>query len=469
MTIAQMREWELATWSTGVAEGDVIERVGNRVATRAAQMFPGSKPILVLGGKGHNGEDALAAAKVLSDRDIPVVSLLVGDPAKALVELSPTNLKKHSLIIDGLFGIGINRPLNEGWRNLIERINESHVPVLSIDSPSGLNADSGEIHGAAIRATVTLTVGAPKPGLLLPHATEWVGRLEVASNVGFVPCPFHTELNWTEARDFGQFPPARAVATHKGTYGHVVIYAGSRGYHGAAVLAAGGALRAQPGLVTLFTPENVYLPVASQLQQAMVHPWTGTEELPTSASAIVCGPGLAAEDFPNQLKNEIAAMWRDSPLPVIVDASALEWLPKSRIRSEALRVITPHPGEAGRLLQQPTDRVQQDRLTALRELSKTYGDCWIVLKGHQTLVGRSTGDVFVNSSGNPYLAQGGSGDVLAGFLGGLLAQKAMQTDPARTIRYAVWQHGATADELTRTKPNWTVAELVAELNSPRLG
>jgi NAD(P)H-hydrate epimerase len=132
-----------------------------------------------------------------------------------------------------------------------------------------------------------------------------------------------------------------------------------------------------------------------------------------------------------------------------------------------VRVLTPHPGEAARLLNWPTAKVQANRLAALRELSKRYSHCWIVLKGHETLIGRDEGDVFVNSSGNPYLAQGGSGDLLGGFIAGLLAQPPLQADVARTLTYAVWQHGAAADQLQNRRTNWTVEDLADELGRAR--
>jgi len=155
--------------------------------------------------------------------------------------------------------------------------------------------------------------------------------------------------------------------------------------------------------------------------------------------------------------------WRDALLPVVVDASALDWLPMDPVPKNALRVMTPHPGEAARLLRSTPQQVQANRLNALRNVSRRHGHAWVVLKGHQTLVGRSSGEVFVNSSGNPYLAQGGSGDVLAGYLAGLLAQPDLRADVFKTIRYAVWQHGAAADRLRETRPNWVVEELVEEL------
>jgi NAD(P)H-hydrate repair Nnr-like enzyme with NAD(P)H-hydrate dehydratase domain len=148
---------------------------------------------------------------------------------------------------------------------------------------------------------------------------------------------------------------------------------------------------------------------------------------------------------------------------MVVDASALAWLQQGAVRENAIRVITPHPGEAAHLLETTSAQVQSNRAESLRELSRRFGNCWVVLKGHQTLVGRSEGELFVNSSGNPYLAQGGSGDVLSGFLAGFLAQRALQTDALKTIRFAVWQHGAAADRLEIEKPNWVVEDLVAAL------
>ena len=158
-------------------------------------------------------------------------------------------------------------------------------------------------------------------------------------------------------------------------------------------------------------------------------------------------------------------LWRDSFLPVVVDASALDWLPLDPVPRNALRVITPHPGEAARLLRTTPQQVQANRLNALRNISRRFGNAWVVLKGHQTLIGRSSGDVYVNSSGNPHLAQGGSGDVLAGYLAGLLAQPDLRADPLKTIRYAVWQHGAAADALQATRANWVVEDLVKAMGA----
>src|SRR5262249_24099663 len=152
---------------------------------------------------------------------------------------------------------------------------------------------------------------------------------------------------------------------------------------------------------------------------------------------------------------------------VVVDASALDWLEPQSAPAPATRVITPHPGEAARLLGTTAAAVQTNRVNALRELSKIFGGAWVVLKGHQTLCGRETGNIFVNGSGHALLAQGGSGDLLAGFIAGLLAQPALQSDMEKTLRYAVWQHGAAADKLSNVRPNWTVEDLAAELGNAR--
>jgi ADP-dependent NAD(P)H-hydrate dehydratase / NAD(P)H-hydrate epimerase len=453
-----MRDWEQATWAAGQQEAEVIHRVGRCVAHRALQLTHAGDTILILAGKGHNGDDARCAREHLPDRRIEVFD--VTDSAADLAKLDTLLASRPALVVDGLFGIGLDRPLGPGWVSVIARVNAACLPVLAVDVPSGLNADTGEPQGAAITATVTLAVGAPKTGLLQEMAWPFVGRLEVAADVGLAPCPSQSELQWTLPEDFRGFPPTRMAAAHKGHFGHLAIVAGSLGYHGAAVLAARGAQRAQPGLITIHTLEAVYHTVAPQLQSVMVSPWIVQTKLTGSHDSILLGPGLAAADMPDQMKILTRNLWRDLFLPVVADASALDWLPLDPLPRNAVRVITPHPGEAARLLRATPQQVQANRLNALRNVSRRFGNCWVVLKGHQTLIGRTTGEVYVNSSGNPHMAQGGSGDVLAGYLAGLLAQPDLRADVLKTIRYAVWQHGAAADLLQTMRPNWVVEDLV---------
>jgi NAD(P)H-hydrate epimerase len=461
ITVEQMREWEKATWATGQTEAKVIRRVGLAVARLAVQLTRPSELILILAGKGHNGDDARAAREHMPERRVDLLE--VADPAAGISKLEALLSLRPALVVDGLFGIGINRPLSPAWVGFINRINEARLKVLAVDVPSGLDASNGEPQGAAVQASVTLTVGAPKLGMLSAAAQDFVGRLEVTDDVGLVKRSFTTELHWTLRSDFDGFPPMRTVTGHKGSYGHLVILSGSIGYHGASVLASRGAQRAQPGLVTLYTSESVYQVVAAQLQAVMVSPWRPGSELPETCSAILIGPGLAAADVPQQLKNMVVDLWRDYCGPVVVDASALAWLAAENTARPGLRVVTPHPGEAARMLGTDSKHVQSDRLKALRELSRRFSNTWVILKGHETLIGKSEGEVYVNSSGNPHLAQGGSGDVLSGYLAGLMAQPALQKDPLTTLRYGVWQHGTAADNLQEERPNWVVEDLVLKL------
>ncbi len=466
ITVAQMRAWEQASWAAGQTEAAVIRRVGELVARRALRLTRSGDFIAVLAGKGHNGDDARAAREHLTDRRVEVLD--VRDPAAALAPLDALLAARPALVIDGLFGIGLDRPLDADWSALISRLNDAHRRVLAVDVPSGLSAETGEPQGAAVRADVTLTLGAPKHGLLQAAAWPFVGRLEVAPDIGLAPAPPGDDVWWTLPEDFADFPPTRPVASHKGTFGHLAIVAGSLGYHGAAVLAARGAQRARPGLITVITTEGAYYPVAGQLQAVMVRPWTNDLKFPGDYSAVLVGPGLAAPDLPAEMKAGLRRLWRDTSVPVVVDASALDWLPMDAVPRHALRVITPHPGEAARLMKASVPHVQANRPNAVRTVSAHFGNTWVVLKGHQTVVGRATGPVFVNGSGNPHLAQGGSGDLLSGYLSGLLAQPALQADPLTAIRYAVWQHGAAADALDERQPNWVIEDLARALGGVRI-
>jgi ADP-dependent NAD(P)H-hydrate dehydratase / NAD(P)H-hydrate epimerase len=462
ITVEQMRSWERASWGAGKSQRDVIENVGRIVAERALSMTVEDDRVLALAGKGHNGDDGRAAVGHLLNRKVKLVE--VSDPKVALEEISHLLARRPQLIIDALFGIGLNRELSADWVALINAVNRRTGKILSVDVPSGLNAETGRPEGAAIEADITLTVGAVKHGMLAESAWPYVGRLEVAPDIGLIPCPVSTELSdlvWTGAEDFEDFPPRRPVAGHKGSFGHLGIIGGSVGYHGAAVLAARGAQRAQPGLISLCTEPECYGPVAAQSQSVMVHAWPPKIRLGEICSALLFGPGLAAVS--EEVKKHARDCWKKCPKPVIVDASGLDSLEAGPIPKGSLRVITPHPGEAARMLNCDAKKIQSDRSAAVRELSKRFGGCWVVLKGHQTLVGRAEGSIFVNSSGNPFLAQGGSGDLLAGFIGGFFAQPALQKHAELTLRYAVWAHGAAADRLCELRRGWTVEELAGEL------
>jgi NAD(P)H-hydrate epimerase len=311
----------------------------------------------------------------LAEREVQLLE--VADPLAAMPALNSALKSSPRLIVDGLFGIGLNRALDRPWCEFIQRVDEARIPVLAVDVPSGLDAETGQPLPAAIRAAWTATVGAPKHGFFAAGASDYIGRIEVLGDVGLIPCPISSELQWTEPGDFAAFPPLRPVAGHKGTFGHAGIVAGSLGYHGASVLAARGAQRAQPGLITLFTQPETYAPVAAQLQAVMVHPWSEETDL-SRFTALLFGPGLAAAKLPKSVREHFGRAWKTAPIPIAVDASALDWVPASDSALPSIRVLTPHPGEAARLLGCSTAEVQRDRVAALRALSKRFGDCWVV-------------------------------------------------------------------------------------------
>jgi NAD(P)H-hydrate epimerase len=197
----------------------------------------------------------------------------------------------------------------------------------------------------------------------------------------------------------------------------------------------------------------------------MVHVWEPGFQLPVAATTLVFGPGLSAPDIPEGFRDQLRDFWADQPMPMVADASGLDWLTSGTFKRDAIRVITPHPGEAARLLGSAVADIESDRPAAVRQLSRRFGGCLVVLKGHQTLIGSAEGAQYLNSSGNPGLAQGGSGDLLAGLLGGLLAQPALAREPVRAVRHGVWWHGAAADRLAGSLPHWTIEDLPVALGS----
>ncbi|MCW5558737.1 MAG: NAD(P)H-hydrate dehydratase [Verrucomicrobiae bacterium] len=459
LAVAEMRAWEQASWAAGVRESDVIASVGLQLAAAIRAATSETDRVLVLVGRGNNGADARAAAAHLGSRVADVLE--VRDPAADLPKLSAALLPKPALVVDGLFGIGLNRPLDPAWVQFIETLNQSRLRVLSVDVPSGLDADTGEHWGAAVHAWKTATVGAPKRGLLEPAAWTPVGTLEVLREVGLAGKPVAAdERDWVLAEDFESWPPPRGISSNKGDLGRLVVIAGSVGYAGAAILSARSASRARPGLLAALVPETVHGVVSGAVPSAMVHSFEPYHSLWDRAAAVLAGPGLAAPDLPAELRAEVLRLWREFPGAMVVDASALAWLvemPKTW-EPAGLRILTPHPGEAARLLRSTVAGVQENRVAALRALAVRYRSL-VVLKGHQTLTGTATGRIQVNSSGNPGLAQGGTGDVLAGYLAGLLAQPGMAASPERTAAYAVWEHGRTADRLESVRRNWTAEDL----------
>ncbi|MBN8249716.1 MAG: hypothetical protein J0L84_20030, partial [Verrucomicrobia bacterium] len=312
LSVAEMRAWEQATWSAGVREADVIASVGLHLAAviRAATLE--TDRVLVLAGRGNNGADARAAVRHLAPR--VVQTLEVRDPAAELPGLRAAMLPPPALVVDGLFGIGLNRPLDAGWIGFIETLNRAAVRVLSVDVPSGLNADTGDPWGAVVHAAQTVAVGAPKRGLLEPAAWAPVGTLSVMRDVGLEGAPASAgERTWVLPEDFAGWPPPRNTSANKGELGRLVVLAGSVGYSGAAILATRAASRARPGLLAALVPESIHAVVSGAVPSAMVHPFRPGHAVLDRATAVLAGPGLAAPDLPAALRNEVLRLWREFP------------------------------------------------------------------------------------------------------------------------------------------------------------
>lgn len=468
ISVEQMRAWEQATWDSGQAVDVVMRLAGRAVANAARRLARPDAPVLVLAGKGNNGGDAKYAAEELEELDVILIdcadeSTTLANIREELGRAAVTD----GLVIDGLFGIGLNRAPEGRWAEIIEAVNHSGARVLAVDAPSGLDCDRGDAPGAVVTADTTLTFGAPKTGLLSAGATRWVGRLEVAPDIGLVACPAKSEVEWLLDSDFTNFPPRRPIGGHKGAFGHLAILAGSTGYHGAAVLAALGAQRAMPGLISVYPTERAYQPVASQLRQCMVHPWTPQTEFPKNATAILIGPGLAGPDVDPVTIEKVRELWRTSRLPIVVDASALDWLQPGG-ETPGIRIVTPHPGEASRMLGIANAEVQADRVAAARAVSAKYGACRVVLKGCRTVIAGGAVTA-VNGTGNAGLGQGGSGDILAGYLAGLVAQPLLRERLDDVVRFAVHQHGLTADCLSESAQAWDLDDFIPLLGNACLG
>ena len=447
----------------GTPGKELMDRAGLAVARRAAAMVPLQHPpvVLLLAGKGNNGGDAIVAARHLVALGCrPVLALfcpraqLTGDPLAHFSELGNVPVLElpnrdqlaataPSVIVDGLLGTGLAGEVREPYASAIQFINEQRAPVLAIDLPSGLDSDTGAVHGVCVRADVTLTMGLPKIGLLQPSATDRVGAIEVA-DIGF-PSEFIAEIpsdiELLTAADVRPLLPRRRWGAHKGDCGHLLVIAGSEGFTGAPVLCAHAAARAGAGLVTLAVPREVY-PIVAANCPAEIMPRSLDRLGPlTDYDAVAIGPGLgqATETQRNVLK-WIGA----SSCPMVVDADGLNELSRNLSALNTLGapiVLTPHPGEMARLIGKPVDDVQAQRIEIARQFVRQHSVA-LVLKGAGTIIAQKTHPVWINSTGNPGMAKGGMGDALTGIIGALLAGGVNAFD---ATRLGVFVHGRAGD------------------------
>jgi NAD(P)H-hydrate epimerase len=403
------------------------------------------------------------------------------------------DVEAADVIVDAVLGTGLRSEPTGLARDAIAAISgrlAAGVPVVAVDLPSGVPSDGGAVDWPAAFATVTVTFGAPKRGHVLPPACHHVGEVVVA-DIGISPQSLASaspSLFLLEDRDAAVAFPRRRREAHKGDFGHGLIVAGSLGKTGAAVLAAGGALRAGAGLVTVATPEPCLPVVAAARAEAMTEPLPATArggldeaalprllDLAAERDAVVLGPGLGQEPGTRAL---VRAFVRACPVPLVIDADGLNALAATAgepavldaLRRDLATVLTPHPGEMARLAGRPAAEVQRGRPEAAAALARETGAV-VVLKGERTLVAEPSGRAAVSASGNPGMATGGTGDVLAGVVGSLLARHGALL--AATA--AVVVHGRAGDLAARERgeEGLTAGDLVealpAAIESVRLG
>ncbi len=504
LNASQMREADRRTISDlGVPSLVLMENAGRQVVAAMEASFEDLDHlrVAVLCGPGNNGGDGFVVARTLAQRGIDVITFLVGTSSgvrgDARVnldiiarlgltvielageedwELHTTEALRCDLIVDAMFGTGLTTPLGGIFETIVADINESGKPIVSVDLPSGLSADTPDPIGSTVDADVTVTLGAPKLALVLPPGDRLAGKLVVAE-IG-IPLSVIDEVDGPRIElltpdDLRPLVPARARDAHKGSFGHVLIVAGSRGKTGAAHLAATAALRSGAGLSTVATPASCLPIVAALGAEYMTVDLPETAEgavaaagvgrvLQGSYDVIAAGPGLGTGV---EQQAFIEGLVERCEVPLILDADALNVIsgqPGHLIaRDGQTLIITPHPGEMARLLGTTVADVQSRRLGVARDFAVAHR-LFVVLKGHRTLVATPDGRVFINRTGNPGMATGGSGDVLTGMIAAWLAQL---RDAEAACKLAVYLHGAAGDlaEADEGEIAMTAGDILAHL------
>jgi NAD(P)H-hydrate epimerase len=475
----QMREADRRTiQDLGIPARELMERAGQQVAAVVMREFAPvrGKSIAVLCGRGNNGGDGFVVARALAEEGADVRALVVGaidgvkgDARDALEGLQAVHgaievadaaawagqrqaVGAAVVIVDAITGTGFHPPLTGLAGTVIDDVNAMGKPVVAVDLPSGLSADSASVNGEAIEAAITVALAAPKLPHVLAPAEGWVGRWEVA-DIG-IPATVIDALRGpsldlvTPAR-LRALVPRRPRTSHKGHFGRVLIVAGSLGKTGAAYLSAMGALRSGAGLVTVATPKSCVPIVAALGAEYMTWPMPEDEAgrmtaaaleelLAFNADVMAVGPGLGRSPGLDTLVAGLAARWSG---PMVIDADGLNALAASTVFASRSVVLTPHPGEMAALAGLSIEAVQHDRLGVAQRVAAARR-AHVVLKGHRTLVTSPDGHVSINDSGNPGMATAGTGDVLTGVTAAWLAQL---RDPAGAATLAVYVHGRAGD------------------------
>jgi NAD(P)H-hydrate epimerase len=447
----------LASTQFNIPAYTLMRRAGQAALDCLLECFPQAQNILVLCGAGNNAGDGYVLARLASARglQISVVSLVEVKQLKGIalqacehwLEVGSVqsrrdlNLDDADVVVDALLGTGLKRDLAADWCELIEALNASAVPVLAIDLPSGLLADTGAIAGCAVRADITMSFIALKQGQFTGQGPEYCGELffdDLALPESLYAEVEHSALLLDEA--FSGWP-VREQSAHKGDFGHVLVVGGNHGMAGAALLAARAALRSGAGKVSVVTRSEHVAAIVSASPEIMVHASDNgdiDEGLLAAVTHIAIGPGLGQDAWAQRLLLQILRAGR----PLIMDADALTLMQHKQLEFPERCVITPHPGEAARLLSLSTAEIQNQRFDAIHQLQAKTG-ALVVLKGSGTLIADAE-ECYVCPYGNPAMASAGMGDVLSGMLAALLAQGLTPMAAART---AVCQHALAADRL----------------------
>lgn len=481
---AQMRAADRQTIEQlGLSSLILMENAGRQVVAVLQDAFAdlASRRVAVVSGRGNNGGDGFVVARTLRQRQIDVLPLLVGPAADVqgdarvnLTLLAPVGLSlieipdetawrrvrddvaRAGVIVDAIFGTGLNKPLEGLFRTIVADLNGFNVPIVSIDLPSGFSADDPQILGETIDASITVTLGAPKLPLVLWPGKSRTGKLVVA-DIGIPPHVIE-ELDGPYVNLFTReqaqaLLPARVADSHKGDYGRVLIVAGSPGKSGAARLSALGALRSGAGLVTVATPRSCQHTVAALAPEYMTEGLPETPDgsidgealdrvLGVACDVVAAGPGLGTGAGTSSV---VHGLVERASVPLVLDADALNVFASDpdrlRGRPDAPIVVTPHPGEMARLTGTSASQVQADRIGTARSFATSHA-VFVVLKGAQTIVAAPNGRVTINPTGNPGMATGGTGDVLTGMIAAWLAQLG---DPERACGLAVYLHGLAGD------------------------
>lgn len=478
VTAAQMRAMDNdVIRKFHISEKRLIFNAGRAAAEWILEKFnQTSRRVLVLVGRGNNGADALVTASFLRRWGFCVNVIRIWHPRALGVLQKALSSRKGLLLVDGMFGTGLNRPIIGSYRDIVEKIDRSGVEVVALDIPSGLHADTGRPQGVAIRADHTLTFELPKLGLVQERAADFVGRLYVLP-IGFPKeCLARLKSPWELITPISvaSYFRKRLCSSHKMSVGRVLVLGGGVGMAGAPALAARAALRAGAGMVTLLVPSAIYA-LSARLAGAevMTHPatrrkargWTAdafdkVRELWKRSDVLVMGPGM-----PEHASNRsfLRRVLRQCPLPMVLDAGALNLIASDLSMLRVIKtsaILTPHPGEMGRLAGMSTKRVQSDRFRVAGAFSKKY---WVtvVLKGSRSIVASPDGRFGVQAlGGNPGMATAGCGDALAGVLGALVARGISSQEAARA---GVYLHARAGDAALSSHGGGIVSDLIKAL------